>query len=231
MTVHDTIDRVQWALERAAGEGWLDYTGLRVKTWLDASDEELLVLAVSKLGDMGAWARGDCALYFTRKLQAEARRRAWKPRYLGERITQMMEDLAGMFGIAYQSLVNERATCNTWPHEQRVNGRIVGYAHHALISSVWSAHERRELLLMAEENEWTRDQLQAHIRGRTSVTTSSYDEPDDTPPSTFVLDWWRAHGVQCVEEAPDCWRICGSYGEQVIRAVLDGGRAVLVRES
>jgi hypothetical protein len=232
VSVTDQIDRVAWALERATGERWLDYTGLRIKHHLDANDEELLVLTVSKMGDMGSWARGDTALYFTRKLQAAARRAGWKAKYLGERITQMMEDLSGMFGIEYQTLVNERATCGTWAYEDRMNGKVVGYGHHAVISSAWDRHTRREFLLMAEENEWTKGQLLSHIRGRRSAISGSYrQESSEVEDSPTGVDFWRSHGLNCIEDSPDCWRIKGSYGEQVIRAVLEGGRAVLVREA
>jgi hypothetical protein len=237
MPVIEPVDRVAWALEKGNREEWLSYTGLRLKGWLSQEDEESLVIFVAKMGDMGAWARGDLALYVRRKVDFRAECEGWTRQRRNEVLNESLEDLASELGCEPHTLQNEAAICSAWPYEERVNGRVVGFSHHRLFCS-WPKDERHDMLVLAEENSWTRNELARHAYGGTKAlpvpvipnSPQGEREMQSWERPYAAEQWFYSHQIQMRQEDRDTVVFQSPWGVKVARAVLEGGNPVIAWE-
>jgi hypothetical protein len=239
MPVIEPVDRVAWALEKGEAEKWLSYTGLRLKGWLSQEDEESLVIFVAKMGDMGAWARGDLALYMRRKIDFRSECEGWSRQRRNEVLYESTEDLASELGVDARTLQTYASVCSAWPYEERVSGRVVGFSHHRLFCS-WPKDERHDMLVLAEENCWTRNELARHAYGvrpvpvgvipnSTRVESVGGEMPVWERPYA-AEQWFYSHQIQMRQEDRDTVVFQSPWGVKVARAVLEGGNPVIAWE-
>lgn len=148
--------------------GWMTLTGLEpsVMQALSSDDEDKLILFISGMGDVAAWARGDFALYVREKIRATANRDNWPQSRYNEVWAQEVDRLARKFAVAPKTLLNNIATCSVWPTNKRVAGHYVRYKHHEALPSTLPIEDRIEMLKTAEENGWTWARLYGVAHGR-----------------------------------------------------------------
>lgn len=166
------LDEAANELMRTWGEanerGWMTLIGIDQSVFptLSSEDEDKLILFISGMGDVAAWARGDFALYIREKIRVTAHRENWPQTRYNEVWMQEVDRLARRFAVAPKTLLNNISTCSVWPTEKRVAGQHVRYKHHEALPSTLNIDDRVKMLKDAEENGWTWARLYGIAHGR-----------------------------------------------------------------